>query len=125
MADPWPLGAKLIAAYRRRYDADQVDIRDILVTKVGRKWATFVDAEKPNLKHLGGRFDVETWEIDGRDYGSPGKVYRDAADREEAIKLDAAWKEVARQMPWIRPRDAEAADIARLRSLLRIPRATK
>lgn len=41
----------------------------LTVTKVGRVWAEVTGG------HVGWRFDLETLQIDGKDYTSPGTVY--------------------------------------------------
>ena len=58
------------------------------VTKVGRKWADVSGGH-------GRRFDIETWDLDGGRYSSPGNVYPCRDDREKELAIIAAWRSFA------------------------------
>lgn len=75
----WKVGDKgwYVPTDRRRRDA-----REIVVTAVGRKWAKFGVVD---------RFDLATGWVDGRDFSSPGRVYRSREDWRAATDRYEAW----------------------------------
>jgi len=58
------------------------------VTKVGRKWADVSGGH-------GRRFDIETWDLDGGRYSSPGNVYPCRDAREKEISRIRAWRNLS------------------------------
>ena len=56
------------------------------VGKVGRKWATLVP-------EYAGRFDINTLQLDGKGYSSPGMLYQSKDVYDEMVLLDNYWKE--------------------------------
>lgn len=64
--------------------------REVTITTVGRKWATF-DA-------LRRRVDVETLKVDGGNYDSPGRCYQSREEYEEKVALQIAWDTLRRQI---------------------------
>lgn len=58
------------------------------VTKIGRKWVTLGNGFRENAY----RFDVDTLELDGGDYTSPGKVYLSEEAYHQETALMGAWK---------------------------------
>jgi len=59
--------------------------REVTIVKIGRKWA-----------HLSGwrneRIDIETLEMDGSKYSSPGQCYLNRADYGNQVKIETAWR---------------------------------
>jgi hypothetical protein len=117
----WPLGARLVAAKTGRRSSDPPVFQDILVTKVGRKWATYVDAENPNRRHLAGRFDLESWTIDGGDYISPGRVYTDRAAYERRKRVQEAWEDMTRRVPYQAPENIAMSNVNQVRRHMGLP----
>lgn len=99
----YPLGQRLVAVWSPYRHRDPPRLQDILVTKVGRKWATFVDAAKPDLSHLGGRFDLETWILDAGDSMHSGRVHRNRQDYERQAALDGRYKAARLALSHSRP----------------------
>lgn len=64
----------------------RADPREVTVTKVGRKWADVSGGH--------GRINVETLEVDGRGYSSPGKCWRSREEYEAYDALCKAWDEL-------------------------------
>lgn len=72
------VGQKLYFVPNNRYGAR----RDVVVTKVGRRWA----AIGPRM-----RVDVNTLRVDGRGYMSPGQCWLSEAAYREELALQAEW----------------------------------
>ena len=89
--------------------------RETTVTKVGRKWATLDTWGKM-------RINVETLEVDGRGYMSPGQCYLSRADWTAAMALAEAWQSLWREMHQLTAaaEGVTVADIKAARKLLRI-----
>jgi hypothetical protein len=77
----------------------------VSVTKVGRKWAEFVVVGKETYNHLGGRFDIETFGVDGRGFSDAGRVYVSEDAYYASTRASALWEELHRQLGrmWNRP----------------------
>ncbi len=60
--------------------------KEVTVTKVGRKWFHFD----------GGYYKaaIQNWMVDGGQYGSPGRIYENAAAYEEEERRAEAWHEL-------------------------------
>ena len=87
-------GQKLFVSFRRDC------ARDMEITKAGRKW----------LELDGGIFraDIDTLEIDGKGYSSPGRAY---ASREEFEALQAAqraWSDFSHRVRFAMTRPEKA-----------------
>src|SRR4051812_39221275 len=65
------------------------DAYEVVVTKVGRKWATIDD------RH---RIDLSTLHADRAGYSSPGRCYLSRTDWEAETALNAAWEEFRREV---------------------------
>lgn len=91
----------------------QVDLREAVITKVGRKW---VDLDQSYL----GRFDCGTMQLDGKKYGSPGKVYRAPEAFHTEAMTQRLWSELARRIPISRPEDVSIDTIRQVADLLSI-----
>jgi hypothetical protein len=111
----WPLGARLLEVRTGRR-SDDLKFRDILVTKVGRTWATYVDAESPDgPAWKGGRFHLESWRIDGGNMSSPGEVFTDRAAYDRQVKVQAAWADMARRVPYQAPKNMALSNVNQMR----------
>lgn len=62
---------------------------EIVVAKIGRRWASYHVEGK---KWLNGQFDLSTFYVDGNGYSSPGRVYRDEFDYDDAVDAERMWK---------------------------------
>lgn len=71
--------------------------RDVLVIKAGRKWAT-LDCWR------NARVDMETLEIDGAGYVSPGCCYLSREQHEETMKLVCLWIDFRRRVSGLQDR---------------------
>jgi hypothetical protein len=118
----YPMGQTLLAVHPGHRRADQPRLQLIDVVKLGKRWAYFVDHAKPNYKHLAGRFDLEDqrWPIDGGQYTSPGRVYRDRDDYELQKRLDEEWDDLRPRLPHRRPLYAMEPEVAQLRRLVEL-----
>lgn len=65
---------------------------DVMVTKVGRKWASIVDAENPMWDRP--RINLNSLECDGGESSSPGRCFRSRAEYEERLALAEGWEEL-------------------------------
>lgn len=70
-----------------RYGNEKIE-RTLTVTKVGRVWAEVTGG------YVGWRFDLETLQIDGKDYTSPGTVYLDRAVWDLKKKRSQLWSAI-------------------------------
>lgn len=52
------------------------------ITKIGRKWAEF---------DRGRRFDINTLEVDGGGYQSPGRIYLTKEEYDNKVKTQLLW----------------------------------
>ncbi len=62
------------------------------ITKIGRQWATVC------IAYCNARVDLETLEVDGGNYSSPGRCYLSREAWEEEKLLRAAWREFQRDV---------------------------
>ena len=65
------------------YDDRRQKGRNVVVSKVGRKWIYF-DGNRP-------RFDPVSFYVDGGKYSSPGRIYYCQQDYQDAVDLRSAW----------------------------------
>ena len=89
-----------------RYEA-----KAVTVTKVGRKWATLDNYN---------RVDMETMEIDGGGYSSPGTCYLDRKVYEEQCRADKLLTKFYRKLGYYVKQGVTAEDILQAAKLLRI-----
>ena len=107
-------GQKLwsVVDFRHGRNIDPPKQSEVSVTKVGRKYADLSS---------GDRIIVETLDIDGGQYGSPGKCYasKEVYDSTEGVVL--AWKKLRQDLSdWTPPAGVTIADINAARALLHI-----
>lgn len=90
--------------------------REVIVERVGRKWA--------NLAHNEGRVDIHTLELDGGRYSSSGRCFGTWEEYQEKMAVDKAWNDLRRAITDFRQRDPDvtAADIEEAMRLLRLER---
>ena len=81
---PKPVVGQVVWVERNRKPAGE----EATVTKVGRKWADVSGGH-------GRRFDIETWDLDGGRYSSPGNVYPCRDAREKEISRIRAWRNLS------------------------------
>lgn len=83
-----------------RHQGPLNDPRGMKIVKIGRKWATiqqpngFTDRFCVDDDDEDGRRDPENdgpYRIDGGDYGSPGRVWRDEAHHHAYVAKQTAW----------------------------------
>ena len=72
----------------------------VTVAKIGKRWATL---DKP--MHRPERIDMETWEMDGGQYTSPGRCYASREAYEAHMALKAAWENFAKRLSAWNPPD--------------------
>lgn len=102
----WSVGQTVVEVTKGSRHNDVA--HDVVITKLGKVWAYYGDR--------GERFDMETGEIDGGEYSSPGYVYPSRPDYEEAKALEDAWDRLrsltgyagARRSPDLTSRDVLA-----------------
>lgn len=65
---------------------------EVIVRHIGRKWFTFVDLRFKDLPHpRSQRADVQTWQVDGGHYSTPGTLYVSKEIYEEVLELQRVW----------------------------------
>lgn len=107
--------------YQRDF-VDEWTPREVVIEKVGRKWATLVDGWRDT------RVEIETLELDGS--RAFGRIWRskqewlgakeaDRQRREDDWALDQFYRE-AQQLRYRRPKDLHAATIREAAALLGI-----
>jgi hypothetical protein len=71
----------------------------LVVTKVGRKWVSLGDSDRPQWSD---RYRVEVGEVavDGNNYSSPGNVWATKEECEKASLLSKEWSEFARKLTY-------------------------
>lgn len=79
------VGQEVFVVYGNRYGKREPRTSHETVTKVGRKWASF---------GFNSRFDIETGQLDGGGYSSPGRAYIDEAEWQIDRNRDATWTEI-------------------------------
>ncbi len=57
--------------------------REVVVSNIGRKWVYFDEGN--------GRFDAETWLVDGGMYSSPATIYESQDEYEKIVSIKKAW----------------------------------
>ena len=64
--------------------------REIIIESVGRKWvkARFI-----------GKIDINTLQVDGGKYSSPGKCYLSKEEYESYVNLCSAWRDLVTDLP--------------------------
>lgn len=87
-----------------------IKTEEAVITKIGKKWVYF---QKPYGRE--DRFDAETRYIDGKAYGSPGKVYATLAEYEDQLDRTLLWGQL-RQKIGTQPPAKLSAD--RIRQLI-------
>ena len=98
---------------------------EVIVTKIGRKWAQIANAERPTYAEP--RIDVETLVCDGGNFTSPGRCYRSKDEYEAIVNLDSAWQQLqgAVRDAWHRPAHLTLADILQINALLSARQETR
>lgn len=101
--------------YRVRFRGRRVDTDWIVVTSVGRRWASFVP-EGSGLKHAppgpGYRFDKDTMKLDGGAFTNRGSVYRDAEEYEWAVRDEKLWEHFRRALDRMYRKPDNVNDVA-------------
>ena len=94
---------------------------DIVVTKVGRKWAGFRRPSALSLRDEG-RFDISTFAVDGGGFSSPGNIYRSEDDYREFLNMERRWSNVARGLRSIyrRPKHITSADMDKIEEIFHL-----
>ena len=110
------VGQKLFYMPNRGYGRKVIGY-EVEVTKVGRKWAYIGDRF---------RFDIESMEVDGGQYVSPGNLYLSEADCIAADELDKDWSDLRESLARLgcRHKDITHNDMAIVRSALQLPTKT-
>lgn len=86
--------------------------RAVIVTKVGRKWATL---------NTGQRIDIQSMTVDGGQCNSPGQCYESQQVYEQTRALSIAWGQLTRDVKGMnRPEHMTIEKIAQIRTLLGI-----
>jgi len=96
---------------------------NIVVTKVGRKWAGFKRTDS-QWQRDEGRFDITTFAVDGGDFSSPGNIYRSEDDYREKVALNQRWNAIARHLRglYTRPQHITAADMDKIEEIFHLSR---
>lgn len=81
------------------------------VTKIGRKWAD-LQFEGRASRHRADRFDMETMELDGGDFTSPGRVYRSKEEWRWEARDERLWKEFHDAIRHLYKKPANVNDVA-------------
>ena len=104
------VGQKLWFVYG---DSRRGGASEVIVTKVGRKWATLSNNY---------RIDLQTWIADGAGYVSPGSCYASKEEYEEDVKLFVDWSNLrfAIERMRQRPEGVTTETIGKIRELLGI-----
>jgi hypothetical protein len=63
----------------------------VIVSKVGRKWATITDAEHPARQR--GRIDLRSLYVDNSGFGLRDRCYLSRQQYEDEVAADKAWRE--------------------------------
>ena len=87
------------------------EAKAVIVTKVGRKWATLDNHN---------RVDMETMDVDGGNYSSPGTCYLDRKAYEEQCRANKLFMEFYRKLGYCVKRGVTAEDILQAAKLLHI-----
>lgn len=64
----------------------------VIVTTIGRKWASFEDENHRGRPHMGGRFDLDSFRLDGGGFTSMGRVWLDELDYDLASEAKETWR---------------------------------
>jgi hypothetical protein len=106
------VGQKIFCAWGNSWRKKENHFSEEIITKVGRKWASFGFREK---------VDIETGWIDGGQYTSPGKCYLSEEDYRKETALREAWRELSVQLSYLPyPKHITHEKIAKVRELLEI-----
>lgn len=63
---------------------------EVTIQSIGRKWAKVCYV---------GRIDINTLEVDGGKFSSPGKCYISQEEYDNYVLIRSAWAELARKIP--------------------------
>ena len=85
------------------------DGREVIVTKIGHKWATLEN---------GHRIDLKTMIANGGNYSSPGRCYLSHEDYDRLSRARDAWREFAQCLIRPCPDDMTSERILEARKLL-------
>lgn len=89
----------------------------VVVVRVGRKWAEIVREDlvkrfPDRADWRTDRFEIETMNLDGGRFTSPGRVYRTEEEYRDRLLRDRLWTDFRRQVVHIyTPRDLTAINI--------------
>ena len=81
------VGARLLWVERPRWTGGSPTKKWIVVTKVGRRWASFL----PEGSRIEDRFDMDTFYVDGHGYSPRGRIYADEWEHEMAVEATETW----------------------------------
>jgi hypothetical protein len=101
------VGQKLYWVPNRAYHLAE---QEVVIEKVGRKWATFDRY----------RIDINTLVADGHGYNSPGTCYLNKEIFIEERASGIAWRDLRQSMNYNPPRGVVLADILQAMKLLGI-----
>lgn len=85
------IGQKLFRDENLNFQRGEACQSWVTIEKVGRKWLT-VD--------YGERVNIETLEVDGGQYSSPGQCYLTKKEYDEKVVKDKIWEGVRRKCPY-------------------------
>jgi hypothetical protein len=75
--------------FERTLNAKPGTGEDVIVTKVGRKWVDLAKASYPT--HKGYRVAVDSVNVDGGNYSSPGRVWASEEEAQDNLERVAEW----------------------------------
>lgn len=103
-------GQRLYYVPNRRYG----DPQWLTVTSVGRRWATCGEG------YGAIRVDMNTLQVDGRGYSSPGRCYLSKADHDNEVRRSNAWDELRKATYYgPAPKHLDADDVEALLATVR------
>ena len=109
------VGDTLFMKLTRRSGHHRDESKPVTVTKVGRKWATL---DYPSRKPY--RVDIDTMQVDGAGYSSPGRCWLSELDCRSHEAAQRAQSELSRRLSYSPPVGVTEADIREAARLLRV-----
>lgn len=94
----------------------------VVIAKVGRKWATVKRADHPD-GWWDARLSLDTLYADGGQYSSPGRAWVSREAYENAVAVNAAWRNFYSRLSYSAPDGADLEWIRAAHEKLGLPAA--
>jgi hypothetical protein len=106
------IGQKVWFVRSENYSRAERKPVEYTITKIGNKWVT--------LGNNFYKFNIETMDVDGGQYSSPGKIYLNPEDFYTELRIKKLWNSIGERMYRNTPTDITEQNILEAAKLLKI-----